>query len=89
LHAWTSASRSVLGFDHQALVCGELAMFGGSTPAVAHSVAVDVAVTQIAPRLETMNWTVHKFRGPALISSDAPVIYGAGPPKIPNPRESA
>ena len=55
-------------------VCGELAMFGGtSTAAVAHSAAVDVAVTQIAPRLETMNWTVHKFRGAPLISSDSPV----------------
>ena len=39
-------------------VCGELAMFGMSTGAVAHSVAVDVAVTQIAPRLETMNCRV-------------------------------
>ena len=56
------------------LVCGELAMFGApSTAALAHSVAVDVAVTQIAPRLETMTWTVHKFRGPVLISSDSPV----------------
>lgn len=32
--------------------CGELGMSGTSTAALKHSVAVDVAVTQIAPRLE-------------------------------------
>jgi hypothetical protein len=68
------------------LVCGELAMFGVSTPAVTHSVAVHVAVTQIAPRLETMNWTVHKFRRPALISSDAPVHFWRRPTEDPEPR---
>ena len=67
-------------------VCGELAMFGMSTGAVAHSVAVDVAVTQIAPRLETMNWTVHKFHGPALISSDSPVHSWRRPTQDPQPR---
>jgi hypothetical protein len=56
----------------------------GSTPELSHSVAVDVAVTAIAPRLETMNWTVHKFRGPVLISSDAPVHLWKRP--TPEPR---
>jgi Protein of unknown function (DUF4238) len=46
---------------------------GIPTPDLTHSVAVDVAVTQIAPRLDQMNWTVHKFRKPVLISSDCPV----------------
>jgi Protein of unknown function (DUF4238) len=54
-------------------VCGELARFGLPPAALTHSVAVDVAVTEIAPRLETMNWTVHKFRGAPLISNDSPV----------------
>jgi hypothetical protein len=46
---------------------------GIPTPELLHNVGVDVAVTQIAPRLETMNWTVHKFRKPVLISNDCPV----------------
>ena len=67
-------------------VCGELAMFGVSTGALAHSVAVDVAVRQFAPRLETMNWTVHKFHGPALISNDCPVHSWRRPTQDPQPR---
>ncbi|MGF2943597.1 DUF4238 domain-containing protein [Mycobacterium sp. Lab-001] len=54
-------------------VCGELAMYGTSTGAVKRSASVDAAVTRIAPSLETMTWTVHKFRGAPLISSDSPV----------------
>jgi hypothetical protein len=46
---------------------------GIPTPELLHSVGVDVAVTQIAPRLETMSWTVHKFRKPVLITNDCPV----------------
>jgi len=69
------------------LVCGELAMFGtSSTAALTHSAAVNAAVTQIAPRLQTMNWTVHKFRGPALISSDSPVHCWRRPTQDPEPR---
>jgi hypothetical protein len=67
-------------------VCGELGMSGMSTAALAHSVAVDVAVTQIAPRLETMNWTMHRFRGAPLISSDSPVHLWRRPTKDPEPR---
>jgi hypothetical protein len=67
-------------------VCGVLAMFGVPTPALAHSVPVDVAVTQIAPRLQTMNWTVHKFRGAPLISSDSPVHPWRRPTQDPEPR---
>ena len=67
-------------------VCGELAMFGESTAAPAHSAAVDAAVTQIAPRMETMNWTVHKFHGPVLISSDSPVHLWRQPTQDPQPR---
>ena len=61
-------------------------MFGTSTGALAHSAAVDVAVTQIAPRLETMNWTVHKFRGAPLISSDSPVHSWRRPTQDSEPR---
>ncbi len=67
-------------------VCGAIAMYGVPTAALAHSVAVDVAVTQIAPRLETMNWTVHKFRGGPLISSDSPVHPWRRPTQNPQPR---
>ena len=68
------------------LVCGQLSMFGEPTGTLNHSVAVDVAVTQIAPRLETLNWTVHKFRGAPLISSDSPVHSWRGPTQDPGPR---
>lgn len=46
---------------------------GIPTPEMTHNVNVDVAVTQIAPRLETMNWTIHTFDKPTLISNDCPV----------------
>jgi Protein of unknown function (DUF4238) len=36
-------------------------------------ISMHVAVTQIAPRLEAMNWTVHAFGKPVLMSSDCPV----------------
>ncbi|WP_172827699.1 MULTISPECIES: DUF4238 domain-containing protein [Mycobacterium] len=67
-------------------VCGALAMYGEPPRAMTHSVAVDVAVTQVAPRLETMTWTVHKFRGPALISSDSPVHSWRRPTQVSEPR---
>ena len=41
---------------------------------------------RFAPRLETMNRTVHKFRRPALISSDAPVHFWRRPTEDPEPR---
>jgi hypothetical protein len=67
-------------------VCGAIAMYGVPTPGMAHSVAVDVAVTQIAPRVETMNWKVHKFRGAPLISSDSPVHAWRRPTQDSEPR---
>lgn len=66
-------------------VCGAIAMYGVPTASLAHSVAVDVAVTQIAPRMETMNWTVHKFRGAPLISSDSPVHLWRRPAQAAGP----
>jgi hypothetical protein len=46
---------------------------GIPTPDMTHNVSVDVAVTQVAPRLQTMNWTIHTFDNPVLISNDCPV----------------
>lgn len=69
-----------------AFVCGQLSMFGEPTGTLNHSVGVDVAVTAIAPRMETMNWTVHKFRGAPLISSDSPVHSWRRPTQDPEPR---
>lgn len=37
------------------------------------SVSMDVAVSKIAPLFQSMNWMVHKFGNPVLISSDCPV----------------
>jgi hypothetical protein len=37
------------------------------------SISMQVAVQEIAPRLESMTWTVRKFRDPVLRSSDSPV----------------
>lgn len=68
------------------LVCGQISMFGEPTDTMNHSVAVDVAVRKIAPGLETLNWTVHKFRGAPLISSDSPVHSWRGPTQDPGPR---
>ena len=66
--------------------CGQLSMFGEPTGTLNHSVAVDVAVTAIAPRMETMNWTVHKFRGAPLRSSDSPVHSWRRRTQDPEPR---
>jgi len=49
------------------------------------SVSMDVAVTEIAPRLERMNWTVHIFDEPVLMSSDCPVHMWRHPTDDPLP----
>ncbi|MDP7731512.1 DUF4238 domain-containing protein [Mycobacterium sp. TY813] len=38
------------------------------------SVSMDIAVSKVAPLLESMSWTVHRFSNPVLISSDCPVL---------------
>ncbi|GAB3019522.1 DUF4238 domain-containing protein [Mycobacterium bourgelatii] len=43
------------------------------TPDMVFGASMDVAVSKIAPYLEAMNWTVHRYRKPVLISSDSPV----------------
>jgi hypothetical protein len=47
---------------------------GIATPDEMLSVGMDVAVTQIAPRLELMRWRVEKFPAPVLLTSDCPVM---------------
>lgn len=37
-------------------------------------IGMEIAVTQIAPRLEAMHWRVEKFPHPILITSDCPVM---------------
>jgi len=42
-----------------------------------------VAVTQLAPLLETMEWTVRRFRNPLLMTNDCPVHAWRRPTKDP------
>jgi hypothetical protein len=37
------------------------------------AVSMDVAVKSVAPRLEAMNWRVHRYNRPVLMTSDRPV----------------
>lgn len=50
----------------------------------AFGVAAEIAVTKVAPTLEAMNWTVHKYRRPVLWSSDCPVHYWRRPTDKPH-----
>jgi hypothetical protein len=46
---------------------------GIPTPEEALNISMDIAVREIAPRLQARSWTVRKFRKPALMTNDCPV----------------
>ncbi len=54
---------------------------GIPTPHEALNIAMDIAVKEIAPRLQARKWTVRKFRKPALMTNDCPVHVWRRPTK--------
>lgn len=47
--------------------------------------SMDIAIKEIAPRLQTRDWTVRKFRQPALMTNDCPVHPWRQPTENPRP----
>lgn len=47
------------------------------------SMAMDIAINQVAPRLESKRWTVRNFRRPELMTNDCPVHAWSPPAKRP------
>lgn len=48
-------------------------------------ISMDLAIKEIAPRLQARDWTVRKFRQPALMTNDCPVHPWRRPTKNPRP----
>jgi hypothetical protein len=59
---------------------------GGEIPTreMLFNVAMEVAVSTVAPRLEAKAWTVYKYKDPILLSSDCPVLKWRRPSAEPH-----